>query len=147
MRISKHWITIRVTSGPWKIKTLQSLPPIVTGGRAEIFIGGWKTTYKYHEYTPVMGTNLNTPVKLEFPLELKIYLVFKGKLVKDANDAIDVNNDVVTLTNNAVMFLFINIKCQLSGRGIESLFHCSQATTKLRLLKYPDCFQNSQDLI
>jgi len=50
-------------------------------------------------------------------------LFFDGKLVKNANDAVYGNNDVITLTNNAMMHLFSNIKYQLSGQEIESLFH------------------------
>jgi len=43
------------------------------------------------------------------------YLVFDGKLVKNADDAVYADADVMTLTNNAMMHLFSNKKCQLSG--------------------------------
>jgi len=59
----------------------------------------------------------------------KSYLVFDGKLVKNADDAVYGDNDVTTLTNNAMMHIFNNIKYQLSGQEIESLFHPGQATT------------------
>jgi len=58
--------------------------------------------------------------------------------VKNADDAAYANVDVITLTNNAMMHLFNNIKYQLSGQEIESLFHPGQATTMLGLLKFPD---------
>ena len=74
------------------------------------------------------------------------YLVFDGKLVKN-DDAAYADADVITLTNNAMMQLFSNIKCQLLGQEIESLFHPGQATTMLGLLKFPDGFQKSTDLI
>jgi len=45
-----------------------------------------------------------------------------------------------------MMHLFINIKYQLSGKEIESVFHQGQATTMLGLLKYPDDFQKSKGL-
>ena len=44
------------------------------------------------------------------------------------------------------MHLFSNIKYQLSGQEIESLYYPGQATTMLGLLKYPDDFQKSQGL-
>jgi len=74
------------------------------------------------------------------------YLVFDGKLVKNADDAEYANADVITLTNNAMMYLFNDIKYQLSGQEIESLFHPGQATTMLGLLKFPDDFQKSTGL-
>jgi len=45
-----------------------------------------------------------------------------------------------------MMHLFNNIKYQLSGQEIESLFHPGQATTMLGLLKFPDDFQKSTGL-
>ena len=44
------------------------------------------------------------------------------------------------------MYLFKNIKYQLSGQEIESVLHPGQATTMLGLLKYPDDFSKSQGL-
>ena len=44
------------------------------------------------------------------------------------------------------MHLFSNIKYQLSGQEIESLFYPGQATTMMGLLKYPDDFSKSAGL-
>ena len=44
------------------------------------------------------------------------------------------------------MYLFKNIKYQLSGQDIENVLHPGQATTMLGLLKYPDDFSKSQGL-
>ena len=44
------------------------------------------------------------------------------------------------------MYLFKNIKYQLSGQEIESVLNPGQATTMLGLLKYPDDFSKSQEL-
>ena len=44
------------------------------------------------------------------------------------------------------MHLFSNIKYQLSGQDIESLFYPGQATTMMGLLKYPDDFSKSAGL-
>ena len=45
-----------------------------------------------------------------------------------------------------MMYLFKNIKYQLSGQYIENVLHPGQATTMLGLLKYPDHFSKSQGL-
>jgi len=71
------------------------------------------------------------------------YLVFDGKLVKNANDAVYADSDVITLTNIAMMHLFSNIKYRLSGQEIESLVHPGQATKMLGLLKFPDDFSKA----
>ena len=44
------------------------------------------------------------------------------------------------------MYLFKNIKYQLSGQDIETVLHPGQATTMLGLLEYPDDFSKSQGL-
>ena len=45
-----------------------------------------------------------------------------------------------------MMYLFKNIKYQLSGQDIETVMNLGQATTMLGLLKYPDDFSKSQGL-
>ena len=110
--------------------------------------------YEYHSYEPITGTDLNRPGEIRINVEMQdlfthpseSYLVFDGKLVKNADDAAYADADVITLTNNAMMHLFNNIKYQLSGQEIESLFHPGQATTMPGLLKFPDDFQKSTGL-
>jgi len=110
--------------------------------------------YEYHSYEPITGTDLNRPGEIRINIETQdlfthpseSYLIFYGKLLKNADDAVYGNNDVITLTDNAVMHLFSNIKYQLSGQVIESLFHPGQATMMLGLLKFPDDFQKSTGL-
>jgi len=50
------------------------------------------------------------------------------------------------LINNGLMYLFSNIKYQLSGQEIESIFHPGQETTLLNLLRCLDDFENSHGL-
>jgi len=110
--------------------------------------------YEYHSYEPITGTDLNRPGEIRIAIETQdlfthpseSYLFFDGKLVKNANDAAYADADVITLINNAMKHLFNNIKYQLSGQEIESLFHPGQATTMLELLKFPDDFQKSTGL-
>jgi len=109
--------------------------------------------YEYHEYEPITGTNLNNPGEIRITVETQdifyhpseSYLIIEGQLTK-TNGTAYANADVVTITNNGLMHLFSNIKYQLSGQEIESLFYPGQATTMLGLLKYPDDFQKSQGL-
>jgi len=107
--------------------------------------------YEYHSYEPITSTDLNRPEEIRINIETQdlfihpseSYLVFDGKLVKIADDTECANADVITPTNNAMMHLFSNIKYQHSGQENESLFHPGQATTMLRLLKFPDDFQKN----
>ncbi len=109
--------------------------------------------YEYHEYEPITGTNLNNPGEIRINIETQdlfthpseSYLIIEGRLTK-ADGTAYANADNVTLTNNALMHLFSNIKYQLSGQEIESLFYPGQGTTMLGLLKYPDDFSKSQGL-
>jgi len=87
--------------------------------------------YEYHSYQPMTGTDLNRPGEVRINIETQdlfthpseSYLFFDGKLVKNADDAVYGNNVIITLTNNAMMHLFNNIKYQLSEQEIGSLFH------------------------
>ena len=109
--------------------------------------------YEYHEYEPITGSNLNNPGEIRISIETQdifyhvseSYLLIEGQLTKQDGSAY-ASADVVTLTNNGMMHLFSNIKYQLSGQEVESLFYPGQATTMLGLLKYPDDFQKSQGL-
>ena len=56
------------------------------------------------------------------------------------------NADLVSLTNNAMMYLFKNIRYDLSGNEIEKITNLGQATTMLGLLKYPYDFSKSKGL-
>jgi len=110
--------------------------------------------YEFHSYEPITGTDFNRPGEIRLSIETQdlfthpseSYLVFDGKLVKNANDAAYADADVITLTNNARMHRFGIIKYQLSAEEIESLFHPGQATTMLGMLKFPDDFQKSTGL-
>ena len=109
--------------------------------------------YEYHEYLPVTGTSLNNQGEVRINIESQdlflhaseSYLMIEGQLLKAAGGAY-INTDVIALLNNAMMYLFSNIKYQLSGQEIESVFNPGQGTTMLGLLKYSDDFAKSQGL-
>ena len=68
------------------------------------------------------------------------YLIFECRLAK-ADNTPYANADEVALTNNAIMHVFSRIEYHLSNQLIESLNYPGQATSMLRLLKYPDYFK------
>jgi len=80
--------------------------------------------YEYHSYEPIAGIDLNRTGEIKINIETQdlfthqseSYLVFDAKLVKNADDTEYTNAEVITLTNNAMMHLFSNIKYQLSGQ-------------------------------
>ena len=111
---------------------------------------------KYEDilYEPVTGSNLNSPgqdIRLTietqdiFTHPSESYLIIEGRLLKENGNEYG-NNDLISITNNGMMYLFKRIRYDLSGQEIESLIHPGQATTMLGLLKYPDDFSKSKGL-
>ena len=110
--------------------------------------------YEDIEYEPVAGTNLNNhggDIRLYietqdiFTHPSKNYLIIEGHLTKTNGTPYDDNN-FISLTNNAMMYLFKSIRYELSGQEIEQIMYPGQATTMLGLLKYPDDFSKSKGL-
>ena len=114
-----------------------------------------KDKYEHVEYNPVVGANLNSGdirINIEtqniFTHPSESFLLIEGQLIK-ADDTAYADADVISLINNGMMYLFKNIKYQLSGQDIETVMYPGypeQATTMLGLLKYPDDFSKSQGL-
>ncbi len=73
--------------------------------------------YNYHNYEPVVGSNLNSTSQIRiiienqdlFYLPSKSFLTIKGKLTKSDGAAL-ADTDAVTLVNNGIMFLFDRIE-------------------------------------
>ena len=97
-----------------------------------------------YAFQPISGTQLNgagqITIRIEnqdsFFLPRRSWLQIEGKLVKAAAAAVYADVDDIALTNNGLMYLFDNIKYELSGQEIESLYHPGHATTMLGLTKY-----------
>ena len=114
--------------------------------------------YEYKEYNPIAGTNLNRGsivITIEsqdiYTHPAESFLVIDGELRKrdrDGGGAVQYydDNDVVTLINNAMLYLFSDIRFHLASHEIEVLQNPGQATTILGMLKYPDDFSKSQGL-
>ena len=109
--------------------------------------------YEDIEYEPVAGTSLNSPGDIRLYIETqdifthpsKSFLIIEGRLLKADNNSYG-NADLISLTNNAMMHLFKNIRYELLGQEIENIMHSGQATTMLGLSKYPDDFSKSKGL-
>ena len=111
--------------------------------------------YEYKEYNPIVGTDLNRgSIVLTIESQdiytdpAESFLVIEGELRRRAR-AVDgavqyyANDAVVTLINNAMMYLFSDVRFHLASHEIEVLQNPGHATTILGLLKYPDDFNKS----
>ena len=111
--------------------------------------------YEYKEYNPIVGTDLNRGsivLTIEsqdiYTHPAESFLVIEGELRRRAR-AVDgavqyyANDAVVTLINNAMMYLFSDVRFHLASHEIEVLQNPGHATTILGLLKYPDDFNKS----
>ena len=111
------------------------------------------SSLEFHEYTPQTGVNLNNQGEIRITIETQddfflpseAYLTIEGQLQKNDGTAY-VDADVVTMTNNALMYLFSNVRYTLSGQEIESLNNPGQGTSMFGMLTYPDDFSKSSGL-
>ena len=77
--------------------------------------------YQYIYFNPISGTNLNNGdirINIEsqdqFFHPSESYLLIEGQLLKAAGGLYG-NDDNITLTNNGIMYLFRNIRYELSA--------------------------------
>ena len=118
--------------------------------------------YEYKEYNPIVGTNLNRGsivLTIEsqdiYTHPAESFLIIDGRLTLLNDRAVNpvvgdpkslIDNDTITLINNAMMYLFSDVRYHLASHEIEVLQNPGYATTMLGLLKYPDDFTKSQGL-
>ena len=108
--------------------------------------------YEYKEYNPITGTDLNRGsivLTIEsqdiYTHPSESFLIIDGQLINNNGNDYG-NNDIVTLINNGMMYLFSDIRYHLASHEIEVLQNPGQASTMLGVLKYPDDFNKSQGL-
>ena len=109
--------------------------------------------YEYFEYLPITGTNLDNIGDIRINIEsqdifthpCESFLLIEGRLTKIDGTAY-ANADNISLTNNAMMYLFRDIRYELSGNEIEKVNYVGYATTMLGLLKYTEDFGRSKGL-
>ena len=109
--------------------------------------------YEYFEYLPITGTRLDNIGDIRINIESQdifthpseSFLLIEGRLTKvDGTDY--ANADNISITNNAMMYLFRDIRYELSGHEIEKVNYVGYATTMLGLLKYTEDFGRSKGL-
>jgi hypothetical protein len=77
-----------------------------------------------------------------FSLPSQSYLCFEGKLVK-RNAAVYADDDLISLILNGIMYLFKNIKYEISGKIIENVNNPGITSTIKGLLTYSKDFDDS----
>jgi len=75
------------------------------------------------------------------------YLYIKGRLVRADNQQPFAADAEIALVNNAMMYLFSNIKYEVGGQIMESINCPGQATSITGYLSYPDDFNSSEGLM
>ena len=108
--------------------------------------------YEYKEYNPIAGNagDLNRGsivIVIEaqdiYTHPAESYLIVEGQL---KYDKANIGNNKVNLINNAIMYLFSDIRYHLASHEIEVVQNPGYATSILGMLKYPDDFNKSQGL-
>ena len=118
--------------------------------------------YEYKEYNPIVGTNLNRGsivLTIEsqdiYTHPAESFLIVEGRLIREnppgaPPNPLDplalVDANITTLINNAIMYLFSDVRYHLASHEIEVLQNPGHASTMLGMLKYPDDFNKSQGL-
>ena len=110
--------------------------------------------YEYFEYLPITGANLDNIGDIRINIESQdifthpseSFLLIEGRLTKAADGTAYANADNISLTNNAMMYLFRDIRYELSGHEIEKVNYVGYATTMLGLLKYMEDFGKTKGL-
>ena len=105
-------------------------------------------SYETFTYYPITGTQINSsgPIVIQvnnsdnFFHPSESYLEFEGCLKNGAGHFAD--TALITFVNNAMMYLFDNIRYELNNTEIESVFYPGQATTLFGLAMYSTNFNN-----
>ena len=76
----------------------------------------------------------------------KSYINIKGQLRRNDNNTAYAAADEIALLNNAMMYLFTEVKYDLDSTNIEKLSSPGQITSMLGYLSQPDDFSTSAGL-
>ena len=110
---------------------------------------------QYFEFTPQTFAHCNTvghPIKIYinaqdvYALPSQSYINIKGQLRRNDNNDAYAAADEVALLNNAMMYLFTEIKYDLDSKKIEKLSSPGQITSMLGYLSQLDDFSTSAGL-
>ena len=111
-------------------------------------------SYKRFAYLPLSGTNLNNanPIVIRVENSDNYFrpsdseIEFQGSVLKSDGAVIKKAEAKLSLINNGLMFLFDNIKYELSSTEIESVYQPGQATTMFGLLTKNQSYNNGPGL-
>jgi hypothetical protein len=110
---------------------------------------------QYRKYTPQSQADLDSvgsPIQIDIQSSdvyinpSKSYLLIKGKLVRNDNDNPFAENDEIALVNNAMMYLFSEIRYEINGDKVERIAHPGQTSSILCYLSKPDDFSTGSTL-
>jgi hypothetical protein len=105
--------------------------------------------FQYAVYDPQKGTQLNAngqtitiEIKNEdsWALPCKSFLYVEGQLLDSVTDQPYAPNSLVALQNNAIMYLFSEVRYHINGKDVESFQYPGQTTTIDALLTKNDSF-------
>ena len=113
------------------------------------------TEWKEVDYTPQTQSNNNTTAASitidinasdSYIVPSKSYLIIEGRLMQSDNNAAYAGNNELTLTNNAVMYLFTDTRHSMGGTVLETTQNPGQTTSMLGYLRFPDDYNSTAGL-
>ena len=106
----------------------------------------------YISYSPQSQHNLNDVITIDihgsdaYLLPSESHIVIKGQLVNSTNDAAFNVNDKITLVNNAIIFLFKEVRYTINEQTVENFNYPGQITSMMRYLSMPDDYSTCAGL-
>ena len=104
-------------------------------------------SYEYNEYQPITGTQLNSAGQLTITIEnqdqflhLQNRYLLEGEVSKADNPRY-ADADLITLTNNGLLYLFSSLKLTLAGQEVGHVNYPGHATSTLGLASYSSEYQ------
>ena len=105
-------------------------------------------SYEYNEYQPITGTQLNNAGQITIAIENQdqflhlqnSYLLIEGEVLK-ADNVRYADADLITLTNNGLLYLFSSLKLTLAGQEVEHVNYPGHAISLLGLASYSSEYQ------
>ena len=104
------------------------------------------SSYETYAFYPITGTQLNNPGSTTITVQnsdnfyhpANSWLEFEGQLKK--SDGAYGADDLITFANNGILYLFDNIKYQLSSTEIESVFNPGAVSNIIGLAKHSSSY-------
>ena len=113
-------------------------------------------SWQYYDYEPQSQNNLNsygTSIQIDinsndiYTNPAKSYITIKGQIKRENNNAVFDVADEITLVNNAMMFLFSEVKYSIGSTIMERVNNPGQTSSMLGYLSLPDDFSTSSGLM